>query len=378
MGRLALFFVGALLKRGNRGGHPAILHIGGSAQRRLPKLDIQGPRPFHLGGAPNLGPLRPFSVELNRRCEQIWESLCAYSDGEASEEEANRVEAHLRDCPECRRALHVLQQSARALREGELVPPPPDLRERILAATVGRPTARTQWAILLRLLTPRRLAAPALCGATLAAAIVIALASKGPHPAFKVFGGAIQPEIPVAAHQPISAAPSTPAPPGLPVTASRPVPHRPIRRIAMEPAAPSHYAPPPVLSTPSAELKARPRLQTLPIPPQENARPAEAAPNASAPVQVAASTTVREEPAGPGQPATNSGVASDAAPAPAPPPAEVHIQLAAGDMVNAQAYASLAGLKRTLQRHSDTAWTLADGDAEDRRVLTVDLYRSRF
>lgn len=325
---------------------------------------------LHLRSNPGL------PVEAKKRCDDMWDALCAYCDGETSEDEARRVAAHLRECRECRSAAHLLRRTAHILRNEDPVEVPPDLRERILAATVLKPQSRRRWMLQWWLpgarLAPARIAAVA----GLAALIGILLAPRNVAPAFKVFGGAIQPETPAASTQVAAGQASPPAPLAVRYTPS-PAHRPPVRRIAFAPVKPGRPSPHPALSAPAFPLKQTPRMHTPRFPPER----------IPSPVQVASSATMPDQSLPDASPEVPSAAQAQPAPAdPAPPaavgppsaPAEVHIQLAAGDTVNAQAYASLAGLKRTVQSHKDTAWTLADGDAEDRRVLTVDLYRSRF
>jgi hypothetical protein len=73
-------------------------------------------------------------------CEQMWDLLSVYADGECTSEERIVVEQHLSVCAACRAHLALLRQMASVLIETEDVVPPPDLREAILAATVYRPS----------------------------------------------------------------------------------------------------------------------------------------------------------------------------------------------------------------------------------------------
>ena len=72
-------------------------------------------------------------------CENLWEALCALADSSAGAD-SERLRAHLRDCPLCVRDLEVLRQINSSFGFGEPPYPPHNLRDRILAATVNRPS----------------------------------------------------------------------------------------------------------------------------------------------------------------------------------------------------------------------------------------------
>ncbi|MGC8668021.1 MAG: zf-HC2 domain-containing protein [Chthonomonadales bacterium] len=329
-----------------------------------------------LRAAKAIRQIQGLPVEPKRSCDEIWELLCAYCDGEASRDEVLRVEAHLHDCPECRVAAHLLRQTSQVLRSEELVGPPPDLRERILAATVLQPRRHRNWRWPWYLPALRPVPLPLLAGIGIAAILGMVVVPKGSAPTFKVFGGAIQPEI--AARSAASAALPAPAPaPPTTREAKAPVLKSPPKRhMILASSTPNRSVPPVLIASPRSVPMWTPRPHTPSIPPQEVPAAQQVASNPVVP------THDVPVPSGDTPPAPRPSTPVDAHPSatvePQPAVSEAHIQIAAGDTVNAQAYASLAGIKRTLQPRKDMAWTLADGDAEERRVLTVDLYRSRF
>ncbi|MDW8254209.1 MAG: zf-HC2 domain-containing protein [Chloroflexota bacterium] len=70
----------------------------------------------------------------------------AYRDGMLSMADARAFERHLAECADCCRTLALYQRIGSAVRSLPEVPPPPQLRRRILAKTVGRKTAgRPVW-----------------------------------------------------------------------------------------------------------------------------------------------------------------------------------------------------------------------------------------
>ena len=75
-----------------------------------------------------------------RDCEQIWDALSAYSDGTATRDQAARVEDHLSRCGRCSRDLNLLRRVTPTLLKSDPPVPPGRLREEILAATVYRPS----------------------------------------------------------------------------------------------------------------------------------------------------------------------------------------------------------------------------------------------
>lgn len=122
---------------------------------------------------PKYDPLR--EEDLEREDEAVWRLLSIYADGEATPEEAARVEALLQSDPATFRDLAFLRMAADSARSQIEVEPPERLRQAIFAATVHRPTlarrVATGWGVLYRALTSQsgRYALPA--GALAAAGI---------------------------------------------------------------------------------------------------------------------------------------------------------------------------------------------------------------
>ena len=75
---------------------------------------------------------------------EVEEVLAAYVLGALPPQEASRVEAHLRDCPEHREAAAQLQSSASRLAlAADDVPPPSSLRQRVLEAVEREAAGRS-------------------------------------------------------------------------------------------------------------------------------------------------------------------------------------------------------------------------------------------
>ncbi len=66
-------------------------------------------------------------------CQELVEVVTDYLEGAMSEAERARFEAHLPDCPFCRRYVDQMRTVARALRAAETRKLPPDRREALLA-----------------------------------------------------------------------------------------------------------------------------------------------------------------------------------------------------------------------------------------------------
>lgn len=90
--------------------------------------------------------------------DALWEMLSAYSDGEATAEEAAQVEALLRSDPSYARDFAFLKQTSESARAYVEVEPPASLRESLFAATTQRPTfagrVAAGWDSLRRALAP--------------------------------------------------------------------------------------------------------------------------------------------------------------------------------------------------------------------------------
>lgn len=92
-------------------------------------------------------------MDDRQSCDSLWDLLMAYADGEATEDEALLVERHLSVCPECRHTLDVLRSLDADLASDAVPAPPPDLRARILRATVHPACQRERpgWAVRAQL-----------------------------------------------------------------------------------------------------------------------------------------------------------------------------------------------------------------------------------
>jgi hypothetical protein len=76
-------------------------------------------------------------------CASIEPLLSLFSDGMASPPEARRVESHLDECPECRRALEWMEATRLVIAKRPAAVPPADLRMRIAQAIAAEAAANT-------------------------------------------------------------------------------------------------------------------------------------------------------------------------------------------------------------------------------------------
>lgn len=77
--------------------------------------------------------------------ERWHEEVAAYLLGSLDERETAKLEGHLADCAQCRERLHWLRPAAELIPESvELVQPPPELRERILAEVRSEEAVRAR------------------------------------------------------------------------------------------------------------------------------------------------------------------------------------------------------------------------------------------
>jgi hypothetical protein len=105
------------------------------------------------------------------QCENVWDLLSAYADGETDAHETTVVEAHIAACADCARDLQFMQGTQVALHSLPDVEPPISLRSAILAATINRPTLTERFATAVRrglAPTPVRYGALAAAGAAAA------------------------------------------------------------------------------------------------------------------------------------------------------------------------------------------------------------------
>ena len=91
------------------------------------------------------------------QCQDVWDLLSAYADGETNAHETEVVEAHIAVCSDCARDLQFMQGAHEALQAIPEVEPPVTLRSAILAATVNRPSLTERFAGFLAVLGEARL-----------------------------------------------------------------------------------------------------------------------------------------------------------------------------------------------------------------------------
>jgi hypothetical protein len=78
--------------------------------------------------------------ENTMNCDNVWDLLSVYADGETSLEETAMVDTHIAVCCDCARDLAFMRNTSVVLSETPEVEPPATLRASILAATVDRKT----------------------------------------------------------------------------------------------------------------------------------------------------------------------------------------------------------------------------------------------
>jgi hypothetical protein len=121
--------------------------------------------------------------EATMRCDEVWDLLSVYADGEATPEETAIVENHIAVCADCARDLKFMQSTALVLQEAPEVEPPADLREAIFAATINRPTLQERLAAAVRrTLTPVPVRYATVAAAGAAAALAAFIFTHQPEP----------------------------------------------------------------------------------------------------------------------------------------------------------------------------------------------------
>jgi anti-sigma factor RsiW len=109
--------------------------------------------------------------------EALWELLSVYADGEATPEEAQKVEALLRSDPAYAREFEFMRQTSASVQSYVELEPPAALRDAIFAATIRKQTFATRlglaWDNLRRSLVPRYVVP--LAGVAAAALIALAI-----------------------------------------------------------------------------------------------------------------------------------------------------------------------------------------------------------
>ncbi len=66
-------------------------------------------------------------------CQNVRTELTAYTSGQLSKSERQKVDAHLQSCPSCRRELELLESTRNVLKSWSDAEPPPDLAARLEA-----------------------------------------------------------------------------------------------------------------------------------------------------------------------------------------------------------------------------------------------------
>ena len=224
-------------------------------------------------------------------CREYRDDLSAHLDGALGPEARSALEAHLAQCPDCRRALEDLRATVARIRSLEPVEPPPWLEAKILAR-VGRPAPRGQRLLLLALRPQVQAAALALICFT----GFLVLKVAGPRRAL----------VPPALQ---------PAPPAVEQEAA-PEPVR--KKAAPRPEPPAHVEAPADKGPAPAQRESLQPPAPQPPPPPDTARKKEAAPAARAEDMAAKASqdsnratlyaaappvAFRLEPSGPGAPA---------------------------------------------------------------------------
>ncbi len=76
------------------------------------------------------------------KCPQVREEFGAYLSGEA--ENPERVEEHLRECPECEALMEQLKKVCEAMQDAERVTPSADFYQKVYASTINSPTRQSR------------------------------------------------------------------------------------------------------------------------------------------------------------------------------------------------------------------------------------------
>lgn len=182
--------------------------------------------------------------------EEYREMISSSLDGPLPASDAGRLEAHLRECDDCRQARRELALASSAMRQLPRATLPPALRESLLASAAA-PGARAEGSAPA---LPRWAFAPA------AAAILIA--------AVWVLSPPVDPPVDRLADDSAGSVPSQSAADSL----------RPLE--ADEPAPPPATAPAPPVAAPAPEKKTAARTRIVPLPRNPQKERSEAAPRA--------------------------------------------------------------------------------------------------
>lgn len=337
----------------------------------------------------------------NTTCDGIWDALSAYADGAASPKEVELVEGHIVACATCARDLAFMRETTLSLGNVPEVMPPPYLREAILAATIHR----VPW--YRRIFTGAPARGLAMAGA-LAAVLGIVLISRSPGNAPTDITGLAPVETPRVAEatvQPkVGNKPANDAAAGV-----KPAARKDQEQLAsnQHPVALGPQMRVPLLRVP-VEVAAGPKATlirtTTPVRPRaagkSTVKPTGKAKtdSLSAPDDMSDDDLLPPDmDISPDSPATGNPMIADAKsgnmgpmgkptpnpiPNPVPPvvPAKTRLTLVAsgGDSMSPGQVASLADLRKSARRPSESVFNPSVFHTMDRRELRIDIYKSRF
>jgi anti-sigma factor RsiW len=121
-------------------------------------------------------------------CHEIQNELSAHLDGELSPGQTRRLTAHLDSCPDCRDLFERLTAARSAFRDQAPESCPDDLRARVLASAVGRPTRPKTF-------DRRRIWAVPFAAAAAVAAWILLAPHDPPAPIMAIAGPGAGPEV---------------------------------------------------------------------------------------------------------------------------------------------------------------------------------------
>lgn len=329
--------------------------------------------------------------EATMSCDEVWDLLSVYADGEATPEETAMVENHIAVCADCARDLKFMQSTALVLQDTPEVEPPVDLREAILAATINRPTLQERFAAAVRrTLSPVPVRYGTVAAAGAAAALAAFIFTSQPEPLTNpVEYRPIQPPI-VADHPAVT--------PTAPVTPSLTLPKVPNRtaqtttehatnvapvRLSAASARRRYHANLATKMNPTAQQKTAATTRTarntpdfkakvVSPPMEETYSPIDTVPVTSdmmteAPMTITEAHVTSPEPVGT-TPKT-----------PAPTAATSRIILAGSNSINTGQIASLADLRRSLRNQSaQISFDPSARTSGKDREIRLDFIKSRF
>jgi hypothetical protein len=329
--------------------------------------------------------------EAMMSCDEVWDLLSVYADGEATPDETAMVENHIAVCADCARDLKFMQSTAIVLQEAPEVEPPADLREAIFAATINRPTLQERFAAAVRrTLSPVSVRYGAVATAGAAAALAVFIYTHPSEPLSNpVEYRPIQP--PVVADRPAV----TPPAPVLPHTTLPMVPNR----AALNPTEnAAHVAPVRLSSTGSRSRHSMTLASKLNNTPQKKTAATTRSARNSPDFKTKVATTPAEETFSPidtvpvtpdpqPEPPTMITEAHETKPeppipmpkVPAPAGSTSRIIVAGSNTINTGQIASLADLRRTLRSQStQLSYDPSAKTGGKDREIRVDFIKGRF